>query len=510
MMSANAKGETGLMGNSRKLVYITAAAVSVALALTACGGGGGGEESTDAEVTITIALGGSGDNWDLAPDNVIATGISEAIGAQVVHEAMPEDISASLAAGDSPDVFVVTRNQLQTYVEQGLVLDLSDYRDQLGDYVDFVGEDTVNLGQVDGQLSAITPKVNNNNDYTYWVRQDWLDNLGLEMPTDAEEFREILRAFTEDDPDGNGQNDTYGLTGRSPVNTFKPLWGAFGTPGPGTIYIDDAGEVRAGYEDEGLVDAIEYIAALEADGYIDPDSYSQETLDARDRGFQGVAGVMAMPWTAVVKEPSAGLGRAANPDAVWAQIDQLQQADGSPGMLAVGTDAARMYALPATLAGDDAKIEKIIDLINYVATPEGNEFAMWGEEGVHYEVGDDGAISPLAAREDEDNGVFFVYLVAGREESPYIEALFPDLMPYIDVAHNQPLVTDWTAYVVAPEDYSQSEAERYAEDQMAQMLSGQAPASGYADFLSTLEGQMGYSQFVDAAREQLAGVSIDS
>ena len=43
------------------------------------------------------------------------------------------------------------------------------------------------------------------------IRQDWLDNLGLDMPETFEEFKEVMRAFTEDDPDGNGVDDTYGF-----------------------------------------------------------------------------------------------------------------------------------------------------------------------------------------------------------------------------------------------------------------------------------------------------------
>ena len=40
------------------------------------------------------------------------------------------------------------------------------------------------------------------------IRQDWLDKLGLKAPTTIDEFEEVIRAFTEDDPDGNGQKDT--------------------------------------------------------------------------------------------------------------------------------------------------------------------------------------------------------------------------------------------------------------------------------------------------------------
>ncbi len=42
-------------------------------------------------------------------------------------------------------------------------------------------------------------------------RQDWLDKLGLSVPATAKEFYEMAKAFTEKDPDGNGENDTYGF-----------------------------------------------------------------------------------------------------------------------------------------------------------------------------------------------------------------------------------------------------------------------------------------------------------
>ncbi|MBQ8081686.1 MAG: extracellular solute-binding protein, partial [Clostridia bacterium] len=46
-----------------------------------------------------------------------------------------------------------------------------------------------------------------------FIRKDWLEALNLEMPTTWEELYEVAHAFTYGDPDGNGVNDTYGLTG---------------------------------------------------------------------------------------------------------------------------------------------------------------------------------------------------------------------------------------------------------------------------------------------------------
>ena len=64
-----------------------------------------------------------------------------------------------------------------------------------------------------------------------YVRKDWLDRLGLEPPETLEEYYEVIRAFTLDDPDGNGVQDTIGLTLTSKLGRSSPFFGAFGTRG---------------------------------------------------------------------------------------------------------------------------------------------------------------------------------------------------------------------------------------------------------------------------------------
>ena len=57
------------------------------------------------------------------------------------------------------------------------------------------------------------------------IRQDWLDNLGLEAPTTMDEFEAVIKAFTEEDPDGNGKNDTFGFG----MTLFHPaMWNPWG------------------------------------------------------------------------------------------------------------------------------------------------------------------------------------------------------------------------------------------------------------------------------------------
>ncbi len=60
------------------------------------------------------------------------------------------------------------------------------------------------------------------------IRMDWLDKLGLKVPVTMEEFREVARAFTLKDPDGNGKQDTYGTSFRQNVNFIDSFFHAYG------------------------------------------------------------------------------------------------------------------------------------------------------------------------------------------------------------------------------------------------------------------------------------------
>ena len=46
-----------------------------------------------------------------------------------------------------------------------------------------------------------------------WIRQDWLDKLGLEVPRTWDEMAAVAEAFVTQDPDGNGEADTIGILG---------------------------------------------------------------------------------------------------------------------------------------------------------------------------------------------------------------------------------------------------------------------------------------------------------
>ena len=120
------------------------------------------------------------------------------------------------ASGTAPDlVFEYSPAVRSTLYQQGQLMPLSEalekysttYKERAEKYPNILAAGLMD----DGELYGLG-KINTSN-FTRCVliRQDWLDNLGLEIPQTLEELRNVCRAFCEDDPDGNGQKDTYAM-----------------------------------------------------------------------------------------------------------------------------------------------------------------------------------------------------------------------------------------------------------------------------------------------------------
>lgn len=61
-----------------------------------------------------------------------------------------------------------------------------------------------------------------------YIRKDWLDKLNLSIPVTFEDYKSMIKAFSEEDPDGNGIRDTYGFTMMKDFYHSSPFFGASG------------------------------------------------------------------------------------------------------------------------------------------------------------------------------------------------------------------------------------------------------------------------------------------
>ncbi|SFJ55231.1 putative aldouronate transport system substrate-binding protein [Paenibacillus sp. UNC496MF] len=126
-----------------------------------------------------------------------------------------EKANVTLASGDIPDLMVLTdpfTPNVLTMMEQGAFWDITPY---IKDYPNLAAypADIWNNTKVKGKNYMI-PRVRAlDGDSFPIIRQDWLDKLGLPVPQTLDDLYNVMEAFTEKDPDGDGQKDTYGFTG---------------------------------------------------------------------------------------------------------------------------------------------------------------------------------------------------------------------------------------------------------------------------------------------------------
>lgn len=107
-----------------------------------------------------------------------------------------------------------------------------------------------------------------------FIRQDWLDKLGLATPSNADELMQVMDLFTNYDPDGNGKLDTWGLGGASAIGAdlgrltwierlFTGSVGRFAENGDGG-YTDTLLET-------GTRDALQWLNEAYKRGYLSPE-----------------------------------------------------------------------------------------------------------------------------------------------------------------------------------------------------------------------------------------------
>jgi putative aldouronate transport system substrate-binding protein len=190
-------------------------------------------------------------------------------------------INAAAAANDLPDLFQVNREPWYRLVQNGLVSTVDDLLPLMPDRTKILySNDTSNkLVTLDGKMYGLPQPGALPRTDALVIRKDWLDKLGLEMPKTLEDFMAVAKAFTENDPDGNGKKDTYGfcpyiesegvgvLAGLG--KRFEWVLGAFGVNGAWNLTSTDNFQLNV--RDPNFMKAMEYIKALNDAGVIDPD-----------------------------------------------------------------------------------------------------------------------------------------------------------------------------------------------------------------------------------------------
>ncbi|MBG0767542.1 extracellular solute-binding protein [Sphaerochaeta halotolerans] len=297
-------------------------------------------------------------------------------------------IQAAAAANNLPDLFMVRRDVLARLVSQGLVAPVDDLYEKMPTRTaTHYNEVSRNHTKFNGKSYGLADPGSIVKNEGLLIRKDWLDNLGLSIPTTTDELLDVMRAFTFDDPDGNGKNDTYGYGAFQEVNNYEawpgrrlePILGAFGVEGTWDMTVANAGLTILKPE---FYDAMVYLKKMVDEGIIDPNWLAYKKDDFRAAWKQGRFGIMREQNAAFAAQSNYAPFDKNFPNGEWVVMDPIK---GPKGHASIGpyTAGFRIYAISAK-AVEEGKKEKIAELLEWMASDEGYYLLGWGVEGVNY------------------------------------------------------------------------------------------------------------------------------
>lgn len=204
------------------------------------------------------------------------------------HTQATELIANRIIGGEIPDKFSVYQYaNFRKYAEEGIIAEipmemLETYAPHLLAAIERSVPEALDYCKIDGKLYGL-PVFSFGSVARAPVawRMDWLKAVGIEkVPETLDEFEEAVYAFTFDDPDGNGKDDTYGLSN----SILTAVYGAYGYipydnnqgVNLGGLWQERDGHlVQAAVQPE-MKEALERIAKWYADGVVDPEFITGE------------------------------------------------------------------------------------------------------------------------------------------------------------------------------------------------------------------------------------------
>lgn len=328
-----------------------------------------------------------------------------------------DKINSMMAGGTLPEITLL--KSLSSSVIQncraGAFWDLTDY---LANYTNLsqINETVLQNTAIDGKTYGI-PRTRDlmRNGIVY--RQDWLDAVGLEPATNLDEFTEILRAFTFEDPDGDGQDDTWGLMSTKASSGFDTVCMWFGAPNG---WGEKDGQLQPSFLFDEYMDGMNYLKDLYDEGILNEDFPVLENSGNKDGFKSEQCGTYisncdeANTWYDYFKEQGIDATMVVTAQFETPAGKVVAPTEGHAGMLSIYTGAV----------SDEENLDRCLTFLDRCNDKYAQDLFENGIEGVDYTLNDDGTItkvdgqSPSLGDQDGFNQIMMNVLYNGYDEKP--------------------------------------------------------------------------------------------
>ncbi len=374
-------------------------ALIVLAALSAPAFGTGAVEEAEPDVMSITWLGPNPRGNIVPADSYIEQRLEERFGVELtpvpVDFQNTEQVQVYLAANDPPDYIYRFREDLITYARNGIIrpLESSDIEEAapyLYSVINKLSPDGLAwlLSSYEDQLYGVPlVDVTQSAGFPLSLRQDWMESVGVtEVPETVADLEMVFDKFVNEDPDGNGSDDTYGISGKgygSSKSLLASIYGAYGIM-PSEFVIRDGAVVFADMTEE-YRDLLKLLNSWYDAGILDPETVLTSN-PYNEKFWNGVTGALNISW------PHLNLG---NPNSMWSRLVQ-NDPDAEQVLInkLVGPDGyfgSRSWNIAIGHSGmfganvDDAKMETILSMLNAIHSDlDLYRLAQFGEEGIHH------------------------------------------------------------------------------------------------------------------------------
>ncbi|UOQ86784.1 extracellular solute-binding protein [Gracilibacillus salinarum] len=352
-------------------------------------GGNTGEGSEDLnEITIYTPL-----HSAETPDSKMEEKIEELTGISLNLQYIPANnyqdrMNTSFATDSMPEVANIPIEGIyKEAIRDGQFWEIESYLDEF-ENLKKLKEEILDNTRVDGKLySLYQGRPLSRQGIIY--RKDWAENLGLDAPQSTEEFYEMLKQFTENDPDGNGKDDTIGLADRGDLayGSFNTIASWFNTPNE---WGEKDGQLLPSFMFPEYQETLEFMRKLHENGYINQDFPVTSKPDQQDMIKSGKAGAYIGCMCDVSALQSDGSVNIPN-----MKLDVYNQIKGPNGEYQIWSIPGynHPYFFPKSSVETEEELKVILGFFDKLMEPEIANTVYWGIEGEHYEVEDGKAVA---------------------------------------------------------------------------------------------------------------------
>ncbi len=413
---------------------------------------------TDGSYTFKILWKKSADDKGTPADKYMlqealkATGIKVEV-EEVAAQAWDEKISVIFASGDLPDAICGEMPNLINFTDQ--CTDLTDLFPQYCPFINSFFEENPGsraVNEFDGRLYSLShTRINMMNCDTLWsINTTWLKNVGMDIPTTTDELYEVLKAFKEQDANGNGDpNDeipySFNKVNDSSIASdgLLSLMNMFGMVNDGAarnsqyIMVED-GKVKFAPTEERFYEMLKYINKLYSEGLIDQDGLLQEPTDRYSKGSSDRLGFFT----------HGGLATGVVGNEIGEQYEYIAPPASEYGSYCLQLIPAAEMSGPCFVITNQCKYpELMLMLCEYMnSTPDFRFYSRFGPEGAAWVLNEEGKAANASDFEGKPyknrnqatatTGMGFCFPVICTEEEENRRAYVGFSIPYNEAVRN--------------------------------------------------------------------------